>query len=214
MTHTSSLVRLIDTSRMHLPSALEGAMRLELFNVLKAFLQRTDVWQDEITVDAEPSTYDYPIAGNQTGAFINRLIWLEGPRSDPTIPESGSPVAGILMTPGVGQETLRVASPPNTNETWYAHVALTPADPTDSDGIPFVPEWILDKYHHVLLEGLLERMMTHPAKPYSNAQGAMLHGRRFQSGMSQARAEVAHKFTFGGNSWRFPRTYRSRSQRR
>lgn len=213
MTHASSLIRLMDTARLHLPSALEGTMRLELFNVLKEFLQRTNIWQDELDVDVLPATYDYPLSVNQAGTFINRLLWLEGARSDTTIPESGPRRDGILLTPGAGVETLRIASPPSTNETWYAHVALSVADPTDSDGIPYIPDWIMDKYHAVLLEGLLERMMAQPAKPYSNVQGVALHGRRFKDGIATARAEAMHKFTYGSNSWAFPRSFRSDSQR-
>lgn len=213
MSHTASLIRLIDTARLHLPGALEGVLRMELFNVTKKFLQRTNAWQDTVTIDVIPAVYDYPLPASQNGAFINRLIWLEGPRSNVNDPDSGPPRDGFMTTPGFGQETLRIPNPPGANEVWYAHVAMCIADPTDADGVAYAPEWIYDKYQDVLLDGLLERMMAQPAKPYSNTQGVLLHGRRFQSGMSTARAEAAHRFTFGGNSWRYPRPYRASSQR-
>ena len=206
----SPVVRLMDSARIQLPGALQGAMNLAFFDVLKHFLQRTNAWQDEITFSATPSVWDYALTPNQT-ATINRLLWVEGARA--TTQDASGPIQnGYLTQPGQAAN-LRIATPPSSAETWYAHVAYSVADPTGGEGVPSVPDWLIEKYQDVLQEGLLERMMIQPAKPYANAQGAMLHGRRYRQGAILARAEVKHGFVSGANNWTFPQTYKTRTQR-
>jgi hypothetical protein len=132
--------------------------------------------------------------------------------SGPRIP------GGVLVAPGMseagtGDTILRFLVPVNATETWRAHVSYVVTDPTDEVGMPQAPGWIYDRYERTFVEGLISRMMEQPAKPYSNEKGAILHGRRFQNGMSQARAEVQHMFVRSANVWSFPQSFRTDSQR-
>jgi hypothetical protein len=197
----------------------------ELFNLLREFTQRTNVWQEEISFLPLTNVYDYLISPTEQG-YINRLIWVEGARSATNpMPLSGPPqqaylpaymqTGGVLPgAPGTNMALVRIISAPSNNPTWYAHVALTIADPTDAYGIPVIPDWIVDKYYMPLLDGTLSRMMGMPSKPYSNSALAAYHAKRYNTGLNLCRNEMAHGNAVGGQSWRFPSpSGRSRSQK-
>jgi hypothetical protein len=124
-----------------------------------------------------------------------------------------SPRRGALVRSGASNAILRIYDLPNVPEVWVSEVALTINDPIDGDGLPFMPAWIADKYFDVLLDGLLSRVMVHPAKPYTNEKGAAFHGRRFMSGIGTARTDVRHGGIYGSQRWRFPQSFATRSQR-
>jgi len=211
---TATIIRLCDTARVSLPGALDGQIRMSLFAAIKEFTQRSNVWQDVIGITVNPNVWDYAVAA-EANALINRLLWLEGIRSTNNLTQvgSGSSRAGQLTLPGSLRVGLRILSPPSTSELWYAHVAYTIADPTNAEGLPTIPDWIIDKYSDALLSGVLSRMMSAPSKPYSNLKLASYHQGQFRKGMNLARAEVSNGNVFDQNSWRYPRTFRMRSQR-
>ena len=49
MTASTNIVRLQDMVRLSTPGALDGTIRMEVFNVLKEFFQRSDAWLLELT---------------------------------------------------------------------------------------------------------------------------------------------------------------------
>lgn len=209
---TPAVARIIDTARLQAPGALEGILRLEFFNALKEFLQRTDAWREDVTIPVQANwpTYELPAFSQ---ALVNRLMWLEGQvNANP----SGPPQYGPQRTGWLeqaGQIALLKIDPPSSNETWTAHIALTVCDPTDSEGLPSLPAWIVEKYHDYLASGVLARLCAHPGKPYSNQQIAMLHGRRFSEGVSLAKKEARQGHLFDGQRWGFPQTFASFSQK-
>jgi len=250
-----SVIRLIDTCRLHVPGSGDGILRLELFNAAKEFFRETCIWREELNVFVTATSYDYDLITASRGV-IHTLMRLAKPNppvgpnavnkpanatggdfnadfnSDfsgknslapvatgyPTQPyntavHDAAPREGWLLASGADDAILRIKNLPNANEVWIAEVALTVSDPTDGDGIPFMPDWIVEKYQDTLLDGVLSRIMIHPAKPYSSAQGAMLHGKRFNMGKGQARNDARHGATFGVQRWSFPQQFRTSSQR-
>jgi len=202
--------RLLDTARTNLPGALDGGLQLVLFNVLREFLTRTNIWQDEIPLRLHQNKHEYLLAARSPSAIITRLMWLEGPKSQDG--RDGFPIRARLKSDGSTTATLLVQGVVSENELAHAHVALTVTDPTGPTGLPRIPDDIVDGHFDTILSGLLERMMLQPSKPYSNPQLASYHGHRFRQGMSAARAELAHGGVFGGQAWRFPGGFRTRSQ--
>lgn len=79
---SESITRLNDMVRVNTPGSLDGVIRLELFNVLREFFQRSDSWLLEIPVFVVQWTNDYMIDTGQN-AVVNRLLGLERPRSPP-----------------------------------------------------------------------------------------------------------------------------------
>jgi hypothetical protein len=85
--------------------------------------------------------------------------------------------------------------------------------PTTKESVPDAPDWLLPTYHRPILDGLLGRMMQQQAKSYSNDKLAEYHLKRFRDGIAMTKTAVMRGNLFGGQSWRFPRNFRSNSQR-
>jgi hypothetical protein len=191
---TLALDRILDNARIHLPSALDDALRLELFNVLDEFFRATSMWQEDVTFNVRPGVISYEIANFDPGQMIALMGIVNGDLL---------PISGTMREPG----TIIVLNDPSKRETYTATVALTVVDPTDRDGNPECPEWILQKYFADVLEGLLGRMMAQPAKPYSSERLAIYHTRKFRNVMANARVEAWHHNLYGGQRWQFPQSF-------
>lgn len=255
---SASILRILDTARFHAPGALDGVLRLELFNVSKEFFDKTDYWREYLTIFIDPNAYDYDLVTVSKGV-IRQLMRLGVPfptqnssnvvTVNPIPGETGggfstgfgpgfavgqesatqagayNPItfsrsilhmrerSGVLLASGTADAILRVYDLPNVAETWVAEVCLTVADPTDGDGIPFMPDWFVQKYQETFLNGLLSKVMVHPAKPYTNEKGAAFHGRKFLSGIGTARMEARHGSVYGAQRWSYPQSFRTTSQR-
>lgn len=188
---------LINSVRARLPSALDGVVRLELQNVLKDFLAESNCLVDPITISVVPGVTDYSVSSYN--GVINRLMAL--------LNESEMPVACSLIVPTITNPdfAVRLRDKPNTTATYTAYVALTPdpnTQPEDS-----VPEWLITKYREGFEDGVLARMMTQPAKPYSNLKLADYHGHKYRRAIAMARNEALHAYKFRGQGWGYPRGF-------
>lgn len=205
---SADMNRLLDHARIRLPGALDAAMQLEFFSVVDEFLQRTNLWYEDITFTVNPSTDSYlenPAAYTFTltptqGTIVRLMGVIDGrgavqPATMPTL------------------EALVLSYLPSEVSTYTARVSLSVTDPVTSEGNPDFPEWILGRYGSDLLEGVLGRMMSQIAKPYSAPQMAAVHLRNFSKATNQAKVEAMHQNLYRGQSWRFPQTYSSRNQR-
>lgn len=197
--------RLMDHARIRLPGALDAAIQMELFAVMNEFFQTSNIWYEDIkfavtpTSDSyidNPEAYTYDVIPEQ--GTITRLMGI--------IDSQGRPQQGYMPT--LGQVILSFS--PNTADTYSARVALTVSDPVTRDGYPEFPDWIMDKYGNDILEGVLSRMMSQIAKPYSSPQMAQYHGKLFKQAVSQAKVEASHQNVYRGQSWRFPQTFSRR----
>lgn len=192
--------RFMNTARVRLPGATESALQLELFNVMDDFFKGSNLWQEDIdftVVGNSPSGTVYYIT--PTGpCIIDKLMWCYG------VPDTneirGIQIKASMQIPG----ELVLYTQPNTDERYRVTVALTVADPTQRDGYVTFPKWVLDKYRTVLLDGLLGKMMSQPAKPFTDKQLSVYHLRRFKSGISEARVEGQRNNVYRSQAWRFP----------
>jgi hypothetical protein len=189
-----SLQRLMDDAKTRVPGALESAIKAELFTVMTEFFSDSNVWQEEIPFDTAVDTTDYPISPAAEGR-IERVLYVKNADDRP------------VRASYPNMEFVRLAWTPTKIETLTAVVALTSVDPTDRDGYPQVPHWIYDKYGTGLLDGVLGRMMSQPAKPYSSTQLALMHMGRFRNTISRARRESIHQNLYGAQSWSYPQSF-------
>ena len=212
--NNSSLVRIIDGARVRLTGALDGTIRMELFSVAKEFFQRSNIWREEIPFIVVPGVDSYELNGEHRG-LVNRLLWVEGARQPPGsgLVHPGPMKFAVLPRTGGLTAVVKIRDNPSQNELWYAHVALTVADPTDRLGLPFMPDWIVEKYSSTLTDGVVARLAAYPNKPFSNRALAAYHGREFRNGTNLAKNEAAHGNVFGGQAWSFPQGFRSRNQK-
>lgn len=200
---TQGMDRLLNQARVRAPGALDDTIKLELFATLQEFFQDTNIWTERIDVPVLATSYTYhenpdaltydviPSAGQ-----IVRLIAM--------LDSKGRPVTAGM--PEVGSVVLGAS--PSEDQTYTAVVSLTVKDPAGRDGIPAYPDWIVEKYNLEILDGVLGRLLSQPAKPYSSPQLALTHLRKFASAKSQAKVETERQNVYGAQNWRFPSTFR------
>jgi hypothetical protein len=190
MSHTE-IERLVKNVTIHVPGALEAVLKLELFNVLDEFFRDSLIWKEEVDFETEVDETFYYAVNSDPGTIIS-LVGVAN--------ENDAPVAATMQVPG----EITLGTAPSVVETLTATVVLTTVDPVDGDGWPQMPEWILSKYRQGIAAGLLGRLMSQPAKPYTNERLSIYHYRRFRGAVALARAEAEHKNLHDGQAWRFP----------
>ena len=226
------MVRLNDMVRVGAPSALDGMIRMEMFNALKEFFQRTNAWLFEVPIYIQPVVMDYQIDTCQN-VRVNRLMALGRPQTPPdsmSVAPDYAPMSpqqflssyeggmsyegqnpafrtqreGFLLNAGAQCPILRIGQNSGANEVWVATLALTPSDPTDNEGFVDPPDWVLEKYLDYISSGVLKRLYLQPGKSYSSLPGAQYHGHKFNEGVGLARTEVRNMFGFAAQRWAFP----------
>lgn len=192
----TALVRLMDLLRVRLVSARDEILKMELFATLDEFFRVTNLWQEEVAFTVAVGTTLYEIESEEATAKIIRLLQV--------VNSDDSPVHATMQIP----EELVFATEPSAIDTYTATVALTLAEPTTSDGYPRFPSWVLEKYLDNVMDGVLGRMMSQAAKPYSSERLAIYHLRRWRNAMAQATVDVQHKNLQGAQAWRYPKGWR------
>lgn len=185
------LTRLMNNVRLRLPGALDSAIQLELFNVLDDFFRQSNIWQEPIDFRSRTGVVDYLIEPNSVSTIV-RLIALQN--------ADKVNVAATMEVPG----EVVLKTKPSATSTLTATVSLTIDSPTNRENYPEFPAWILDKYWLGLVDGVLGRMMSQPAKPFSNERLAIFHSRKFAGVVATAKSEALHKNIHNGQTWRFP----------
>lgn len=203
----ADLNRLMDNARIRLPGALDDTIRLELFTVLDSFFQGSNSWYEDIgfnvapttlTYAEDPSQFSYDLLPSQQGSMIVRLVGVWDAQ--------GFPQTAFMPTLG----TVVLKNGPNEAQTYTARVILTVSDPVTREGYPVIPSWVLAKYGNEILDGVLGRMMSQLAKPYTSAQGALYHNRMFGKAITAAKVGAQHQNVYRGQSWRFPQAFNRR----
>lgn len=192
------LNRIMDNLRVRLPGAVDSVLQLELFNTLNEFCCGSNIWREKIDVPITAGVKIYDLTPSGNSKVVRLMSLVDG---------NDFPVSAAIDTIDF---TLELFDTPNTSSTFYATVALTVDDPVNTEGYPNFPSWILATYQVDIEDGVLARMMSQPAKPYSNTQLALFHQRRFTSATAVARAEAQRRYTYGGQVWRFPQSFNRR----
>lgn len=176
---------------------LDDVIMLELQFVVKEFLDESNVWVDPILLATTANVTDYPVE-SEFGS-VNRLLNV--------VNENGSPVAASLLEPPNDEDlyVVRLAVAPSTSGDLIANVSLTP-----DSAIPVadsVPDWMWGRYRSGFIDGVLGRLFSQPAKPYTNGTLAVVHSNRFRSAASKAKREMLNRNRFRGQGWAFPQSF-------
>ena len=200
-----ALDRLMKNAQIALPGSLDNVIRLELFNVLDSFFRNTSIWTEDIPFSVSSTD----LAGTvyyiepESVSVIVRLL---------NVTDVNDFIQRPVMMPIPGEIIL--GTPPSQNGTLTALVCLSIVDPIQRDGYPEFPEWVLTKYGIGILDGILARMMSQPAKPYTNLQLAAVHMHGYRKTLSIASAEAVHGNLQNGQRWRFPQQFSTYMSRR
>lgn len=186
--------RLLNNARSRLPGATDTVLKQELFNVMNDFFQVSNIWQEDVVFNVDTTNKTYTVAPVEAYASIVRALYILNSQSLPVGKYQ-------MLTPG----TIVFQNQQPKVDTYTVTLALTVDDPLDGSGFPQFPAWVLNKYSTGILDGLVGRTMSQPAKPYTNLQLASIHLKNFRNCMSDAKTEALHKNVNNGQSWRFPK---------
>ncbi len=185
------ILRMMDNLRIKLPAALDGVIQLEFYNALDEFFRDSQTWVEEVPFTTELDVLDYDVT--PTGhARIHQLVGVTD--------SEGRAIAATMALPGV----VSLLSPFTTGNVLNAWISLAPTDPVSNTGYPFVPDWLVERYRDTIEAGVLSKMMSQAAKPYSSERLAVYHMRRFRSGIASARTDAMRQNAYRGQAWRFP----------
>jgi hypothetical protein len=201
---SADMTRLMDQCRVRLPGALDGAIQQEMYSAFDHLLQISHLWYEDITFVANPTDDSYE---QNPAAYTYTLTPTSGQvvRLLSVAAEDG---AGISAAMPIIPDLI-LAVPPEATSVYVARVVLTVAA-VDVDGYPIVPDWIVSKYQAKILDGVLGRMMSQIAKPYSSTQMALTHTRLFNSFVQRAKVEALRENVHAAQRWRFPQTFNRR----
>jgi hypothetical protein len=181
-----------DTLRIRLPGALDGGITLELFNVIDEWCRRTNAYRVfvETTLVAGQKTYVIAPAG------LEPLIVYQ--TAHQTLDVDGAAYDD-------GQIVLPTA--PEADDVLSPLVTEISVAPLYGDGDPadWLPVYLYQRFHQALIDGVLSRMHSQAAKPYSDVRRAEYHGRRLRNHMRTAIARVVGDSEVSPQRWAFPR---------
>lgn len=211
MTASTPVDRLMQTLRVHVPGVTEEMLKLELFNVMDVFFRRTLAWrvQQDIPLLADTTEYDVDLPAGSVavmaiGATHNGL---PVPTFDPEVRPM---VNGLLAWAFTQPDLLLLASAPVDQQLNYPFV-LNFALSVQRDALEIDPadwqldEWMYDMFFNDWMYGALATFYGMPAKPWSNPQLALFHGRKFTSAMSQRKRQANTGFVYAPVGWSFNR---------
>lgn len=196
MSATDYLNRIVRDASIRLPGVLDDVLKRELFAVFDDFFRWSWLWTETVTGTILADRYTAELEAQDYNAItlgVASVLDADGVPVRATMPEIG---------------TLRVETPFTANTRLTVKLVLTVAEPVNATtGYPVVPDWIVGRYWQAFLDGLLSRVLLHPAKPYTNAGLAEFHGRKFLSAKNQARVAGHHENLQGGQNWTYPQNF-------
>jgi hypothetical protein len=198
------LDRLMNECEVQLPGATRAGIRGVMFNVIDEFLTDSNTWMEMIPVSIGPSTQQYTVTPAQ-GGQIKRLSQI--------IDMNGVVYPSIIIDLQPPAATLWLTWPQNQPVAANAQVFKSIILPNQHDQVPDAPIWLIPQYERFIEAGIVGRMQMHKAKSYSDAGNGPINVRRLRDGIAMARTQALRAYLYGGQAWRFPRNFRTNSQR-
>lgn len=207
-----AIQRLITNLITQLPGSTIGTLKLEIFNTVATFCREANTWQETQNFSTKIGKNVYQVTAASPDAYYNKLLNLEA--YDPSDPN------GEVTTPtqiaawfDASTTGLQLKDTPSIVQRLRGTFSVVPRATDKMDEYPAIPQAFWDKYHDAIMEGVLSRMMSQPAKPYSNERLGIFHGRRFKSATSMAKNDLYNGDVRGGQNWSYPRGFTQRSSR-
>tara|TARA_R110000772_G_scaffold235182_3_gene346789 strand:- start:6947 stop:7609 length:663 start_codon:yes stop_codon:yes gene_type:complete len=212
MSTENATTRLKNTARVRLPGAGIDALELELFNTIVELCTETGVWRERIERNIVANKINYDVGSVTGGSRIGYIMSLT--MNGTIYQQLGADAADIGGNTGYELledfTTVRINPAPSSNapKALKASITLIPTSQTT-----LLPDAIMALYTETILDGLMGRMMSHVAKPYSNPDQSRYHQRRFRAAITRIRRTVRAGNTKGSPPWIFPQQAPGRSQR-
>lgn len=186
------------------PGLVRSVATRELILAAREFYEKSTAWRTVLQFDMDADDADYTLTPVDADCEVTKImdVAFNGTpmrkffrRPDGTYEEATTPYAYFITEP----DTIHLWPKPTTAlaDGLTAYIALVPL--RTATLLPDVTEKL---HYEAILDGLLGRLFSHPAKPYSDTARAQYHLSRFQNAIGEyaARAKAGN-----GPSWTFPR---------
>jgi hypothetical protein len=192
------LTKILGESNVYLSGASDAQLRVQLFDTLEEFFDGSNSWQELIPVTVVANALDYPLVTTN-----GQIIRLMGVYDSNRVPQAAAmPEIGIL----------HFMYPYTNTQQMTAVVVKNVTDPLKCYP-PFIPEWVLPIHGRTILAGILGGMMIQPGTSYFNPTLGNFKLRVFRDGISKARVAMMKANTVNAQSWTYPQSYRTSSQK-
>lgn len=217
-----------------LTGATTGAINLAMWNVLDEFCTRSNAWQEEIELVLAEGVIKYALPVPNGSALVRVMrathrgfgiretgsdsINMRGRIQATFFDEDNAeftPSDTVLGYAVFTPEYITINSLPTLAATavpMLMTLALKPqrgVNGADDNPIDFLPDWLIDRYRMVFLDGVLWRMMAQASRPYSNPTLAQYHAQKFRGGVTGARADQVIGPLYGNGPVASPGGYRA-----
>lgn len=216
--------RLMNQVRTLLPGSSDSGIKGTMFDVINEFFDVSNAWAEWVQIAIQVNNQAYAVYP-QYGGMFTRLV---SAYDSNQVPLPASIILNGLQPLGAATVALGPASvipppgaillftfPQNTAMQGTALFVKNIILPNNADEVPDAPNWLFPMYARYIQEGVIGTMQLQKAKPYYDvsATGAPFHLKKFRDGMAMAKVATMRSNLFGGQSWRFPGTWRTASQR-
>ena len=198
------VTRLLNLARTELGGASDAGIKAQLYDVCREFFKDSNSWYEHIKLSVIANERHYRITPADGGMILRLAAVFDNNKIA---------LAAILPHLDPPSAELELVYPQNISFTARVVVTKQIVEPTTDDMLPDAPRWLLPVYHETILDGVLGKMMGQSTKSYSNDTLSTYHLRRFRDGIMQARVASERANLYGGQSWRYPNSYRTTSQR-
>ena len=204
MMDQQDVTRLLNLARTELVGASDAGIKAQLYDVCREFFKDSNSWYEHIKLSVIANERHYRITPADGGMILRLAAVFDNNKIA---------LAAILPHLDPPSAELELVYPQNISFTARVVVTKQIVEPTTDDMLPDAPRWLLPVYHETILDGVLGKMMGQSTKSYSNDTLSTYHLRRFRDGIMQARVASERANLYGGQSWRYPGSFRSNSQR-
>ena len=204
MMDQQDVTRLLNLARTELVGASDAGIKAQLYDVCREFFKDSNSWYEHIKLSVIANERHYRITPADGGMILRLAAAFDNNKIA---------LAAILPHLDPPSAELELVYPQNISFTARVVVTKQIVEPTTDDMLPDAPRWLLPVYHETILDGVLGKMMGQSTKSYSNDTLSTYHLRRFRDGIMQARVASERANLYGGQSWRYPNSYRTTSQR-
>lgn len=196
--------RMLANIRTDLRGATDNAIKGRLFNIIDEFFKNSNSWVEWIDFTIVSGQQDYVITPKHDGMIVRlgAVIDMNCVNYPAMLTE--------IEPPGA---KLRLVWPQNMSIPVKAIVYKSIVLPTTTSDLPVAPRWLLPMYERAIECGVIGRMQLTPNVPWANQQLGQVNYKEFLNQVGEAKAAAARGNLRGGQSWRFPRGWGTRSQR-
>lgn len=196
------LNRLYDNIQATVPAVQFPLVQMEVWNVIEDFYIKSTWRRENIFWELSPG--DFVVDFNPFSAvwLVSDILNVSGLHNFRIIPPGQLIDASIESFNGSADNT---AAANASQRFGSALLALKPVSLAAVNNSGFVDDSLFSKWFETLMDGVLWKLYSMPAKPFSSPQMSQYHGARFRRGVAAARGMAQTFYAGGGGSrWRYP----------